>query len=301
MNKEQNAFLNLFIEYLKIEKNCSPYTIDVYKKDIQQFYLFMSKQLLEHVQDVSAQEVRIFLTELFNEELARKSIARKISSLRSFYRFLARENIVESNPFAVISIPKLESRLPDFFYEEELQHIFQSCDTTSILGKRNVAILELLYATGIRVGECTKIEMKDLDFSISTLLVKGKGKKERYVPFGSFAHSALESYIKNSRSKLMDKNKTNHPYLFVNYKGGPLTENGVRDILNRMMESSAAKGKIHPHKLRHSFATHLLANGADMRTVQELLGHAFLSSTQIYTHVTSEYLKKTYMSFHPRA
>ncbi|MCE4048322.1 MULTISPECIES: tyrosine recombinase XerC [Bacillaceae] len=301
MNKEQNAFLNLFIEYLKIEKNCSPYTIDVYKKDIQQFYLFMSKQLLEHVQEVSAQEVRIFLTELFHEELARKSIARKISSLRSFYRFLARENIVGSNPFAVISIPKLESRLPDFFYEEELQHIFRSVDTTSMLGKRNVAILELLYATGIRVGECTKIEMKDIDFSISTLLVKGKGKKERYVPFGSFAHSALESYIKNCRSKLMDKYKTNHPYLFVNYKGGPLTENGVRDILNRMMEHSAAKGKIHPHKLRHSFATHLLANGADMRTVQELLGHAFLSSTQIYTHVTSEYLKKTYMSFHPRA
>ncbi|MFT8319485.1 MAG: tyrosine recombinase XerC [Bacillus sp. (in: firmicutes)] len=301
MESKEYTSLQLFIEYLQIEKNCSPYTIEYYQQDIKQFFLFMSNQLINELDEVTSSDVRIFLTDLFNGKLARKSIARKISSLRSFYKFLAREKIVETNPFSAVSIPKLEKRLPDFFYEEELQQLFLSCDSSTPLGNRNKALLELLYATGIRVGECTKIELKDLDFSISTVLVKGKGKKERYVPFGSFAHAALQSYIKDGRTKLMGKNRTQHSFLFVNYRGEPLTDRGIRDILNKMMNASSLQGKIHPHKLRHSFATHLLANGADMRTVQELLGHAFLSSTQTYTHVTNEYLKKTYMSFHPRA
>ncbi|MGP7817515.1 tyrosine recombinase XerC [Niallia sp. 01092] len=301
MDLNTHTSLQRFVEYLQIEKNCSPYTIEYYQDDINQFLLFMSKQLINKLEDVQSSDVRIFLTDLFHAKLARKSIARKISSLRSFYRFLVREKLVAANPFSTITIPKLEKRLPDFFYEEELQQLFLSCDSSTPLGNRNKALLELLYATGIRVGECTKIELKDIDFSISTVLVKGKGKKERYVPFGSFAHTALESYIRDGRTKLMGKNSNQHSFLFVNYRGGPLTAGGVRDILSKMMHASSAQGKIHPHKLRHSFATHLLANGADMRTVQELLGHADLSSTQIYTHVTNEYLKKTYMSYHPRA
>ncbi|WP_445488273.1 tyrosine recombinase XerC [Niallia sp. 03133] len=300
LSKEPTS-LQQFIEYLQIEKNCSPYTIEFYQHDINQFFLFMSNQLISELDDVDSSVVRIYLTDLFNSQLARKSIARKISSLRSFYRFLVREKLVEANPFSTISIPKLEKRLPDFFYEEEMQQLFSSCDSSTPLGKRNKAILELLYATGIRVGECTKIQLKDIDMTISTVLVKGKGKKERYVPFGSFAHAALESYIKDGRSKLMKKNVDQHTFLFVNYRGGALTDRGIRDILSKMINATSSHGKIHPHKLRHSFATHLLSNGADMRTVQELLGHAFLSSTQIYTHVTNEYLKKTYMSFHPRA
>lgn len=301
MDTKENASLQLFIEYLQIEKNCSPYTIEFYQQDIKQFFLFMTNQAILDSNEVSSSDVRIYLTKLFDEQLARKSIARKISSLRSFYRFLVREKIVEANPFATILIPKLEKRLPGFFYEEELQQLFLSCDSLTPLGLRNKALLELLYATGIRVGECTKIQLKDIDFSISTILIKGKGQKERYVPFGSFAHAALESYIKEGRAKLMGKSSNQHNFLFVNYRGGVLTDRGVRDILNKMMNKLSSGGKIHPHKLRHSFATHLLANGADMRTVQELLGHSSLSSTQIYTHVTNEYLKKTYMSYHPRA
>ncbi len=300
MKQELNNHVQAFITYLQIEKNYSPYTIEFYTQDINQFFHFMKDQVIDKLEDVSPSDVRIYLTELFSEQLARKTIARKISSLRSFYRFLLREKIVENNPFSAVSIPKLEKRLPDFFYEEELQQLFLSCDTNTPLGLRNKALLELLYATGIRVGECTKIQLSDIDFSVSTVLVRGKGQKERYVPFGSFAHNALEAYIKAGRNKLM-KNASTHSYLFVNYRGGILTDNGVRDILNKMMNTSSSQGKIHPHKLRHSFATHLLANGADMRTVQELLGHAFLTSTQIYTHVTNEYLKKTYMSYHPRA
>ncbi|EOR26406.1 tyrosine recombinase XerC [Cytobacillus oceanisediminis] len=300
MKQELNNHVQAFITYLQIEKNYSPYTIEFYTQDINQFFHFMKDQVIDKLEDVSPSDVRIYLTELFSEQLARKTIARKISSLRSFYRFLLREKVVENNPFSAVSIPKLEKRLPDFFYEEELQQLFLSCDTNTPLGLRNKALLELLYATGIRVGECTKIQLSDIDFSVSTVLVRGKGQKERYVPFGSFAHNALEAYIKAGRNKLM-KNASTHSYLFVNYRGGILTDNGVRDILNKMMNTSSSQGKIHPHKLRHSFATHLLANGADMRTVQELLGHAFLTSTQIYTHVTNEYLKKTYMSYHPRA
>lgn len=300
MKLELNNHVQAFITYLQIEKNYSPYTIEFYTQDINQFFHFMKDQVIDKLEDVSTSDVRIYLTELFSQQLARKTIARKISSLRSFYRFLLREKVVENNPFSAVSIPKLEKRLPDFFYEEELQQLFLSCDTNTPLGLRNKALLELLYATGIRVGECTKIQLSDIDFSVSTVLVRGKGQKERYVPFGSFAHQALEAYIKTGRNKLM-KNTSTHSYLFVNYRGGILTDNGVRDILNKMMDTSSSQGKIHPHKLRHSFATHLLANGADMRTVQELLGHAFLTSTQIYTHVTNEYLKKTYMSYHPRA
>lgn len=300
MKLELNNHVQAFITYLQIEKNYSPYTIEFYTQDINQFFRFMKDQVIDKLEDVSPSDVRIYLTELFSQQLARKTIARKISSLRSFYRFLLREKVVENNPFSAVSIPKLEKRLPDFFYEEELQQLFLSCDTNTPLGLRNKALLELLYATGIRVGECTKIQLSDIDFSVSTVLVRGKGQKERYVPFGSFAHNALEAYIKTGRNELM-KNTSSHSYLFVNYRGGILTDNGVRDILNKMMDTSSSQGKIHPHKLRHSFATHLLANGADMRTVQELLGHAFLTSTQIYTHVTNEYLKKTYMSYHPRA
>lgn len=300
MEANVNNSLKLFIEYLQIEKNYSQYTIEHYQHDIREFFLFMSEQGLTYLGDVEYSDTRIYLTKLFDQQLSRKSVARKISCMRSFYKFLLRERIVEDNPFSLVSIPKLEKRLPDFFYEEELSQLFNACETETALGRRNKAILELLYATGIRVGECCKIQMKDIDLSLSTVLVHGKRKKERYVPFGSFAHDALDEYIKNGRSELL-KDKDDHGYLFVNFRGGPLTDRGIREILNKLIENSALTGKIHPHKLRHSFATHMMSNGADMRTVQELLGHAFLSSTQVYTHVTKEHLRNIYMSHHPRA
>jgi integrase/recombinase XerC len=300
MEANVNNSLKLFIEYLQIEKNYSQYTIEHYQHDIREFFLFMSEQGLTYLGDVEYSDTRIYLTKLFDQQLSRKSVARKISCMRSFYKFLLREKIVEANPFSLVSIPKLEKRLPDFFYEEELSQLFKACETETALGRRNKAILELLYATGIRVGECCKIQMKDIDLSLSTVLVHGKRKKERYVPFGSFAHDALDEYIKNGRSELL-KDKDDHGYLFINFRGGPLTDRGIRDVLNKLIENSALTGKIHPHKLRHSFATHMMSNGADMRTVQELLGHAFLSSTQVYTHVTKEHLRNIYMSHHPRA
>lgn len=300
MKANVNNSLKMFIEYLQIERNYSQYTIEHYQHDINEFFMFISEQCIESLEEVKYHDVRIFLTKLYERKLARKSVARKISSLRSFFKFLVREKIVQENPFALASIPKLEKKLPEFFYEEELNELFNACETETLLGKRNKALLELLYATGMRVSECSQIRLKDLDMHLSTVLVTGKGNKQRYIPFGSFAQDALNIYIQYGRNGLQTKEAPND-YLFLNARGRPLTPRGIRHILNTLIEKSTLNGKIHPHMIRHSFATHLLANGADMRTVQELLGHAFLSSTQVYTHVTSEYLRKSYLSYHPRA
>ena len=242
---------------------------------------------------------RLYVTKLYDENLARTSISRKISSIRSFFRYLNREVDLDDAPFRSLYHPKKEGRLPNFFYEEELQQLFATSSGSDDKSIRNMAILELLYATGIRVSECVSIELDQIDFHYSILRVMGKGRKERIVPFGQYAHDALLQYIKEVRPKLM-KNKE-HQRLFVNMRGGELTARGVRHILNDMMEAASLHSKIYPHMLRHTFATHLLNNGADLRTVQELLGHAHLSSTQVYTHVTKEHLRNTYMNAHPRA
>lgn len=295
-----NVCLKLFLEYLQIEKNSSQYTIEHYQYAIVEFFEVMAEQGIENVEDVEYHDARLYLTRLFELKQARKTISRKISSLRSFYKFLLRENKIRDNPFSLVVLPKGEKRLPGFFYEDELEILFQSCKTDTPLGQRNLAILELLYATGIRVSECSGISIRDMDFFLSTVLVKGKGSRERYVPFGTKASEAIKLYMENGRKQLLE-GKPNQEALFLNSRGGPLTSRGIRLILDKMIEQTSLTGKIHPHKLRHTFATHLLNNGADMRTVQELLGHAFLSSTQIYTHVTNEKLKKTYMAHHPRA
>lgn len=295
-----NVSAKLFFEYLQIERNYSQYTIEHYKVDVRDFTIFMKEQSLAEYADVEYSDVRLYLTMLFEKKLSRKSVARKISSMRSFYRFLLRENLVKHNPFAQVIMPKQEKRLPDFFYEEELKALFSSCDTDTPVGQRDFALLEILYATGMRVSECCQLRLRDIDLYIGTVLVHGKGQKDRYIPFGSFAQEAIHTYMNNGRKALLGK-KHSHDSLFVNFRGEPLTTNGVRHILDRMIKRSSLNGSIHPHKLRHSFATHLLNNGADMRSVQELLGHAFLSSTQIYSHVTNDYLRKTYMAHHPRA
>lgn len=300
MQKKLESQLHLFIEYLQIEKNYSSHTVYFYQKDIEHFYMFMFEQAISSLKEVAYMDVRLYLTKLYKQNYARNSVARKISSLRSFFKFLMREQLVTENPFSLVSQPKANLKLPSFFYEKEIEKLFECCNDGSSLSKRNRALLELLYATGMRVSECANIQLQDIDFDLSTILVTGKGKKERYVPFGSFAYDALLDYMKNERQELMAQVE-NHSFLFVNFRGKPLTARGIRFILNKMMEKASLTEKIHPHMLRHSFATHLLNNGADLRTVQELLGHSHLSSTQIYTHVTKDHLRKTYLNHHPRA
>lgn len=294
-----NFLLQQFIEYLQLEKNYSQYTIGGYGHDVQDFFMFMNEQGTDDLQTISYQDARLYLTKLYGKRFSKKSVARKISVLRSFFKFLLREKYVESNPFAQVSLPKLEKRLPEFFYEQELEMLFQSIDTEDSVGKRNMALLELMYATGIRVGECAGIQLSDVDERMNVLLVRGKGKKERYVPFGDMAKRALNDYIQNGRKQLLKNNE--HPFLFVNQRGTPLTARGIQYIFRKLIENAGENHRIHPHMIRHSFATHLLNNGADLRTVQELLGHSHLSSTQVYTHVTKERLKKVYSAHHPRA
>ncbi|MFX3624643.1 MAG: tyrosine recombinase XerC [Ectobacillus sp.] len=294
-----NKMLQVFFEYLQIERNYSKYTIASYQGDIEHFLAFMKKEGIASLEEVTYSDVRLYLTFLYESKLARKSVARKLSSLRSLYRFFMREGHCKNNPFVLAVPPKKEGTIPSFLYEEELAKLFEVSDATTPLGQRNQALLELLYATGIRVSECTGLKLEDIDFSIGTILVTGKGNKQRYVPFGSYAQDALQAYIKGGRNKLLKAKGSNA--LFLNNRGGPLTENGIRYILNGMIEKTSLTMRISPHMLRHTFATHMLNEGADLRTVQELLGHEHLSTTQIYTHVSKERLRSVYMMHHPRA
>ncbi|MFC3040319.1 tyrosine recombinase XerC [Virgibacillus xinjiangensis] len=290
-----------FVEYLQIEKNASPYTVKYYQNDLEKFFLFLSAEGIDGLEHVDYRVVRLFLTGLYHQRLSRRSVSRTISSLRSFYRFLQREEKITTNPFMHVSLPKQDQPIPGFLYAEELEKLFEVSDLTDPLGQRNQAILEVLYATGIRVSECKNLSLSHIDFTIGTLFVKGKGRKERYVPFGSFASTVLDTYIRDGREQLMKKRGVATDTVFLNARGNPLTERGIRLILNKMVERAALTVHLHPHKLRHTFATHMLNEGADLRTVQELLGHENLSSTQIYTHVTKNHLRDVYLNSHPRA
>ncbi|WP_339175538.1 tyrosine recombinase XerC [Solibacillus sp. FSL R5-0691] len=299
MDENLQNQLDQFIRYVHLEKNFSLHTVREYTSDLEEFFAFLHAEGIQKITEVEYIHARLYVTKLYDEQKARTSISRKISSIRSFFRFLNREQNIDDAPFRSLYHPKKEERLPSFFYEEELKELFEKNEGDEPIQIRNMALLELLYATGMRVSECVSLELTDLDFHYNIVRVMGKGRKERIIPFGQYAHDALKLYIDQVRPILMKKE--NHQKVFVNMRGGELTARGVRYILSEMIDNASMHTKIYPHMLRHTFATHLLNNGADMRTVQELLGHANLSSTQIYTHVTKEALRKTYMNSHPRA
>lgn len=290
-----------FLRYIIIERHYSEKTKEAYQDDILDFFSFLKETGNEDYLSVTVQDIRIYLSFLHDQSYSRNTISRKLSSLRSFYQFLVKNDILSENPFSYIQMKRQQAKLPRFFYEKEIDALFQQTQGDDALDNRNRALLEVLYGTGIRVTECTNIKIKDIDFDTSVVLIYGKGNKERYVPFGSFAHDAILDYMKHGRDELMTKGKTTHDFLFVNHRGEKLTDSGIQYILKKMIEKSSLTADIHPHMFRHTFATHLLNNGADLRTVQELLGHSSLSSTQIYTHVTTDTLQKSYRNFHPRA
>ncbi|RYG73925.1 tyrosine recombinase XerC [Lentibacillus lipolyticus] len=294
-------FRKAFMEYLQIEKNASPYTVAYYADDLESFYQFLLQEGIEDLQSVDYRVIRSFLTTLYDRKLGRRSVSRKISSLKSFYKFLERENVVHGNPFLHVTLPMAEKPIPGFLYMEELEKLFDVSDLSNPIGQRNQALIETLYATGVRVSECQRLQLSDIDFTIGTMFVKGKGSKERYIPFGRFAEVALETYINDGRRKLLEKASAPANAVFLNHRGRPLTVRGIRVVLEKMVEKAALTVHVHPHKLRHTFATHMLNEGADLRTVQELLGHENLASTQIYTHVTKDRLRSVYMNSHPRA
>lgn len=288
-----------FQGYLQIEKNASDHTISNYLIDLNDFWSFLNSKGISSLINVTYLDVRGYLAFLNKKTYAKKTIARKLSSLRSFYRFLLRENYIEVNPFKMVSTPKLDKKLPNFMYPDEILELLQIPDVKTVLGNRDRAILEVLYASGMRVSELVNLDLDSLDLTSGTALVFGKGKKERYVPLGVYSVKAVENYLQESRSKLIQREQ--EKALFLNKFGNRLTDRSVRRIVDKNVSRLSFSKKISPHTLRHTFATHLLNNGADLRTVQELLGHVNISTTQIYTHVTRERLQDIYRNHHPRA
>jgi integrase/recombinase XerC len=299
MGDRMNKLVETFLNYLNYQKDYSEHTIINYKNDIEEFIVFINKENIKDLTKLTYSDIRFYLMDLYNKKFSRNSVSRKLSALRSFYKYLLSENKIKINPFTLVSSPKKELMLPKFLYYDELEKLFAVSDTKTPLGQRDSLILEMLYATGIRVSELVNINIKDIDFHNKTIDIMGKGKKERYVSFGVYCFDILELYMKDGRNKLL-KGK-NNDILLLNNRGKALTDRGVRLILNKIINKASLDTNVTPHMIRHTFATHMLNEGADLLTVQELLGHSRLSTTQIYTHVTDEHLRSVYLSCHPRA
>lgn len=301
MTNDNQQLKNFFEEYLTIEKNYSPHTITAYMNDVDHFENYLrTHDKNSDFTKVTVSDARLYLSFLTDQEYERSSISRMISSLRAFYHILISHQRVLNDPFSGLKIRGKKDRLPSFFYSEEIKILFDSVQGGEPLDYRNRALLEILYGTGVRVSECQQLTWNDIDMDRQTILVQGKGQRERYAFFGESAKEALIDYQNHSRRPLMEHYKKDHNYVFVNHYGDPLTVGGIQYILKTLIKRVGLTSDIYPHKFRHTFATHLLENGADIRTVQELLGHKSLSSTQIYTHITKENLLKNCQQFHPR-
>jgi integrase/recombinase XerC len=290
--------LELFKNYIDSEKHYSEYTLQSYLHDLHHLIHFLDNEQFGDMIHVTPRIAR-FYTATLHENYSPKSIARKISSIRSFFKFLVKEDVVEENPFLDVELPKQAKKLPKFIYADEIENLFQSIDTSTSLGVRNYLILEFLYGTGVRVSELCAIKLSDIDYFEDTCIIHGKGAKDRLVPLHSRLIHEITDYVLTSRKDLLKNGDSKA--LFLNHRGKQITPRGVRLIINKILLESGESLKISPHTLRHTFATHLLNNGADLRSVQELLGHEHISSTQIYTKVTKDKLRESYMKAHPRA
>lgn len=294
MKKELNRFLN----YLKYEKNASSLTIKSYKTDLNQLaeYLEEKEASLREIDNVL---LRGFLARLHERKNRRSTVARKLAAIRSFLQFCVDKKWLEDNPAKVVSTPKQERPIPSFLSEEEMADFLELPRSNKVLDLREKAVLELLYATGIRVSELVGINLEDISFEEWLIRVKGKGKKERILPFGRKAEESLRDYLRGRPT--INKGRVDEKALFLNYRGKRLTSRSVERIIDKYIRLSALKRKISPHSLRHSFASHLLSRGADLRVIQELLGHESLATTQKYTHLDLAQLLKVYRKSHPRS
>lgn len=293
----------LYQDYLSVEKNYSLDTVKSYINDIKGFEKFiLDEDLASGLLDATRERLaRNYISFLDNKDFNKKSVARKVSALKGFYSFLLERELIDINIFQAIKTPKIPKRLPHIIDDEAVDYLFKSIDTKTPLGYRNLVILDLLYSCGLRASELINLEIKDIYLSSGQLLIHGKGSKDRYVPLHEKLIQELKYYLSYTRVSLLSKgDNTNEKALLINYKGGKLTARGLREILNKIIENSGETFKMHPHMLRHAFATTLLNHGADLRVVQELLGHSHLKSTQVYTHVSKEIIKEKYKDTHPR-
>ena len=285
-----DRYLDKFITYLEIEKNYSPHTILNYRIDLEEFLKFSERT---PVFKIDYHLLRKYLAQLRGKQHRSRTLARKLSSLRSFFRFLHRENYIKDNPAVLLMSPKLEKTLPKFLSESEMNQLIEAPSPKTSAGRRDRAILETLYSTGMRVSELVGLNVDHVDLIGNIAKVAGKGKKERLTPIGDKALDAIQDYLQHRKHR--------SSALFLNKNGTRLTDRSIRNIINKHIKAISLAQDISPHVLRHSFATHLLNRGADLRSVQELLGHVNLSTTQIYTHVTTDHLKEVYNKSHPRA
>lgn len=288
-----------FERYLRIEKNDSIHTVQNYVQDVIVFLEYMKQNGITKVSHIDYDAIRSYLSYLYTRKLSKSTVSRNLSALRTFFKWLLREGHIDSNPMVLITSPKKDKKLPTYLNYEDIEKILEIPDVSTPLGQRDSTILEMLYSTGIRVGELISIKLSDIHFDQYMITVLGKGSKERNVLFGDILASKLKLYIDSGRKKLLKEKCSD--ILFLNHHGNSLTERGIEDILNRIIKKGDLDFSIHPHMLRHTFATHMLDNGADLKVVQELLGHENLSTTQIYTHVSNDRLRRVYLSAHPRA
>ncbi len=290
---------NKYIDYLEAERNASPYTVRNYTTDLLDFFQFLKANGIDSLKEVDRHTLRDYLSQLMERGFVKASIARKLSAIRSFYRYLLREEIISTSPVATTSSPKLDKRLPSFLTIEEINRLLETPDLSTPQGLRDRALMELLYASGIRVSELVNLNLEQVNLDTNEIRVWGKGSKERVVLMGKPAARALTAYLNQGRPELLGEKRSNA--LLLNRYGKRLIERRVQRILEKYTNIAGIGKRVYPHMLRHTFATHLLDGGADLRVVQELLGHASLSSTQIYTHVSKSQAKKVYLSAHPMA
>ncbi len=286
--------LEKYLDYLKYNKNYSDNTIINYSNDIKEYLEYLDRECLK-LYEVEYSDIRFLLEYYHSLGLKNLSIRRKISSLKGFYKYLCRNNKCRDNPFIYVSLPKKEKKLPQFLNYNEVIDIFNSIEIVDVFSLRDRLIMELLYATGVRVSELVNIKLEDINLNRRSINVFGKGRKERIVFFNKVCGDLLERFIKESKDIRHDN------YLIINHNGNGITTRGIRVIMDKVIRNTSIIKNVHPHTLRHTFATHLLNNGCDLLTVQELLGHASISTTGIYTHVTTEHIKEVYYKTHPRS
>ena len=292
----EDQLLDEFIGHIKVEKGLSANTIVAYNRDLLTFFEFLETRGITPLQ-VGQNDLVSFVTEK-RPQLAARSLARCLVSIRMFYRFCVTEGKITANPARLLGIPKLYQHLPNILSRDEVESLLSQPDDQTVLGKRDKAMLEILYATGLRVTELIGLRMHNINLGAGFIRTLGKGSKERIIPMGGEAIGALKEYLQNGRSALLQKSTS--PYLFVTGRGRPMTRQGFWKIIKHHALKAGIASRVTPHTLRHSFATHLLEGGADLRSVQIMLGHSDISTTQIYTHVARERLKEVHEKYHPR-
>ena len=302
---QAQAYIDLFMDYLRVERQYSEDTQAAYAADFKHFLTFLKESSIDDevsLMEVTSSDVRVYLSYLYELGNSPKTIARRVSSLRSGYNFWERNQFVDNNPFATVQLKKSGRHLPRYFYAKEMTSLYETLQADgSPIGQRNLVIVEMLYGTGARVSEMAHMQIKDIDQRARVVTIIGKGNKTRIVPFGQYAADALDIYLNGGRLQLMQATNAVHDTLLVNKRGEAITPAGIEYVLKSVAKKSGLTQEVSAHMFRHTFATDMLNNGADLRTVQQLLGHASLSTTQIYTHVTTDSLQQSYRNFFPRA